>query len=232
MTSQRLAIPLPEGTELQGQLQLPDGLESSPPLGVILAHGARGTPDSPDLQAAASAALSLGLPVLRFPFAYRQAGRSQPDPLPQLQGAFRAATAALRAATGLNPEQIVLGGRSLGARVAALAAASGERAAALLLLAYPLHPPGAAQQPRDAQLYVVRRPMLFVSGTNDDLAQPALLEAVVGRLGADATLHWLADGDHGFRLDPDASAPAETLLVELRSVVHAWLQRLLPRTAR
>jgi len=232
VTSQRLAIRLSEGTELDGLLQLPD--EHLPPArcGLVLAHGARGGPAAADLQVAAEAALSLGMPVLRFPFPYRQAGRAAPDPLPTLQGSFRAAVAARSAATGLAPEQLVLGGRSLGARVAALAAAAGERAAALLMLAYPLHPAGDPEQLRDVQLYVVRRPMLFVSGTRDELAQPERLKAVAGRLGSQATLAWLEGADHGFRLDSRATEPAPALLPELGSAVRGWLQRLLPRAAR
>ena len=91
------------------------------------------------------------------------------------------------------------GGRSMGGRIASMAAAEGMPAAGLLFLAYPLHPPGRPEKLRDAHLYGLAQPMLFVQGTRDSFAQPPLLAALLGRLGDRAQLVSVEGADHGFK---------------------------------
>ena len=88
----------------------------------------------------------------------------------------------------------------MGGRVASYIAVDAEGVSGLLFLGYPLHPPGKSSQLRDAHLYSLDLPMLFVSGTKDNLAERPLLEEVVRKLGHRATLHWIEDGDHSLQI--------------------------------
>jgi predicted alpha/beta-hydrolase family hydrolase len=65
-----------------------------------------------------------------------------------------------------------------------------------VFLGYPLHAPGKTNQLRDEHLYTLMRPMLFISGTRDTLAEQTLLQRVVDKIGERATLIWIERGDH------------------------------------
>jgi len=93
------------------------------------------------------------------------------------------------------------GGKSLGGRIASMMAADGELdPAGLVLVGYPLHPPGKPERIRDEHLGGIRVPMLFLQGTADPFARWDLLSGVVDRLGTRATLHPVEGGDHSFRV--------------------------------
>ena len=91
------------------------------------------------------------------------------------------------------------GGRSMGGRIASMAAAEGMPTVGLIFLAYPLHPPGRPDRMRDEHLYGITAPMLFIQGTRDAFAQPHLLLSVLERLGSRAELVEIEGADHGFR---------------------------------
>src|SRR5437763_758328 len=86
----------------------------------------------------------------------------------------------------------------MGGRIASMAAAEGMPAAGLVFLAYPLHPPGRPEKIRDAHLYGLQMPMLFLQGTRDSFAHPALLTGVLERLGSRAQLVSVEGGDQSF----------------------------------
>lgn len=222
-----IELQLSGGETTSGLLTLPARRTSSS-LGLVLAHGLQGDIEDDDLEAVSRAASAHGAAVLRFRFPFRHAGRSSPDPLPRLQEAFRAATARLRSQQRLSGAQLVVGGRSLGARVASLMAAGGEAAGGLLLLAYPLHEPKDPRNLRDTHLYVVNRPMLFVSGSRDELCRLDLLQVVLRRLGELASLEVLDGADHGFRLAGETPEQHRALLDRLASRTAAWLNRHFP----
>lgn len=226
-----ISIPLADGEQVGGLLSLPER-KTFVSLGLVLAHGRSTDMWGDDLEAVTQAAIGLGAAVLRFRFPFREAGRSKPDQLPRLQEAFRAATAQLRNRARLSSAQLVVGGRSLGARVASLMAAGGEAAGGLLLLAYPLHPAGDRRTLRDAHLYVVNRPMLFVSGSQDEFCSLELLRTVLRRLGELASLEVLEGADHGFRLAGETPAQRQALLGRLAARTTSWLNRHFPRDHR
>jgi predicted alpha/beta-hydrolase family hydrolase len=95
-----------------------------------------------------------------------------------------------------RPRFLVIGGKSMGGRVASYIAADTPEVHGIVFLGYPLHPPGKPAQLRDAHLYQIMLPMLFLSGTRDNFAQFGLLDSVVRKLGARATLVWTEGGDH------------------------------------
>lgn len=136
---------------------------------LILGHGAGGGIGAGDLLAARDAALGLGITVALVEQPYRVAGRRSPAPAPQLDAAWLAVIDWLR--TELPGAQLVCGGRSSGARVACrTAAASG--AAAILCLAFPLHPPGRPDKSRLPELEAVKVPTLVVQGERDPFGMP------------------------------------------------------------
>jgi hypothetical protein len=204
--------------------------EAGPPrFGLVLAHGLRGDLDAADLATVCEQARRRGAAVLRFRFLFKEAGLEAPDPMPRLQEALRAATRSLQAAVDLPADRILLGGRSLGARVASVAAAAGEAVAGLVLVAYPLHPAGAPSQTRDAHLYLLRRPMLFFSGERDELADREAFAPVLRRIGPLATCVWAPGADHGLRPpDPDDAEAQKAILAQLGAAVGRWLEQVFP----
>lgn len=165
-------------------------------LGFVLSPGASATRDHSTLLALDEAWSAQGHTVVRLD-------------LPKRVEAAAVAIAA--AADDLRPsvDGVVLGGRSYGGRASSMAVADGCRAAGLVLISYPLHPPGKPEQLRTAHLPAIAVPVLFVSGTRDTFGTPAELEAA-GRLVAGPVDHvWLEGGDHGLRRrDPDVVAAA------------------------
>src|SRR5207253_7742765 len=94
---------------------------------------------------------------------------------------------------------LFIGGKSMGGRIASQIAANGVDMNGLFFLGYPLHPIGKTDQLRDEHLYKIKKPMLFVSGTRDSFARRDLLEKVVSKIGSNAQIHWIENGDHSFK---------------------------------
>jgi predicted alpha/beta-hydrolase family hydrolase len=192
---------------------------------LVLGHGAGSPMTSPFLTGFSTAIAQLGIASHRFNFPYMRAGRRAPDRAPVLVAAYReAAQRAAGAAAGLP---LFAGGRSMGGRVASMAAAEGMSVAGLVFLAYPLHPPGRPQRIRDAHLYDLTVPMLFVQGSRDPFAQPDLLAAVLKRLGSRAELLSVDGGDHAFRRAGGTRDGAE-IGASLAQPVAALIERLAP----
>ncbi len=116
---------------------------------------------------AAVAAAVAPLPAACFDFPYRKAGKRAPDKAPVAVAAVREEAAALVAEAHIAARRLVLGGRSFGGRMCSLAVAEGLPAAGLVLLSYPLHPPGRADRLRTEHFGALDLPCLFVSGRKD-----------------------------------------------------------------
>ena len=153
----------------------------------------------------------LGIATLRFIFPYREAGRKCPDRPPAAIATWRAvmAAAAERAAEHGDTGPLWAAGKSFGGRMASMAVAEGMEAAGLVYLGYPLHAPGKPEKLRDGHLYGITVPMLFLQGSRDTFATPALLEEVVARIGPSAVLQWVDGGDHSFAVAGLKRSPAE-----------------------
>lgn len=149
------------------------------PAGLLLTPGAGGDPDNPALIAVADAALAAGVPVRRFGFGSPGRGGHGPAPAPTAIARIRAEADRWAAELGVGPDQVLLGGRSFGGRMCSMAVAEGQPAAGLVLLSYPLHPPGRPAELRVAHLPAVRVPVLAVSGADDPYATPAELAAAL-----------------------------------------------------
>ncbi|MDQ5863075.1 MAG: dienelactone hydrolase family protein [Actinomycetota bacterium] len=165
---------------------------------LVVAHGAGAGMEHPFLSGFTRALNDDGVATLRFNFPYREAGRKFPDRPPAAIAAWRAAMDAARTRSPSEGEPVWAAGKSFGGRMASMAVAEGMPAAGLIYLGYPLHPPGRPEKLRDEHLYGLDLPMLFLQGTRDTFATPALLEDVVSRIGPAATLEWREGGDHSF----------------------------------
>lgn len=213
----KLSIDVPGGAAVSGELHEPakDGGAA-----VALAPGAGTSMDNPLLVAVAEGLAARGHTVLRFNFAYREKGSRRPDPSKVLVATYRAVADALRArAAG----KLVIGGRSMGGRMASLLAAEGYACDGLVFLGYPLHPAGKPEQLRDAHLPKVAAPMLFVQGTRDALCNLSLLRPVLARIGPRATLHEVKGGDHGFEVRKSDGRTAESVLAEIIDTTSDWI---------
>ncbi len=135
-----------------------------------------------------------GVETWLFEFPYMAAKRGAPDRPPVLEASWNDVIERARAETG---KRIVVGGRSMGGRIASQVVAAGTEVEALALFAYPLHPPGRPEQRRDAHLPLIACPALFASGTRDVYATPDELETAAA-LAPRATVHLLDGADHGF----------------------------------
>jgi len=165
---------------------------------LVLAHGAGSGMRTPFMAGFAEEIGSLGVATLRFEFPYMQAGRRAPDRPQVLLDSWREAFA--EGVDGAAGRPVFAGGKSMGGRIASMAAAEGMPAAGLVFLGYPLHPPGRPEKIRDAHLPDVPVPMLFLQGSRDAFARPDLLAAVIARLGPRAEYVEVAGGDHSFRV--------------------------------
>jgi predicted alpha/beta-hydrolase family hydrolase len=167
----------------------------SGPLGLLLAPGAGADRNQAALVAVDEAVAARGVLVARMDFPYRRAGRRAPDRAPVLVAALRDEAAVL----GSLVERVVLGGRSMGGRIASMAVAEGLPAAGLVLISYPLHPPGRPDRPRIAHLPDLHVPCLFVSGRRDAFGTIDELEAATALVPGPVTQEWISGGDHGLR---------------------------------
>lgn len=189
-----------------------------PPKGdtyLLLGHGAGGNLTTPGLAHFARALAASGVGAVRFNFPYAEVRRKVPDKQPILETCFRAVAEQV----GLQVERLYLGGRSMGGRIASHVVADGFPALGLVFLSYPLHPPGQPQRLRASHLKKVGVPMLFLHGTRDAFAQPALLHQVLDTLPT-ATLYDVEGADHGLTVrgrDP------EDVARELVEITRRWM---------
>lgn len=194
------------------------------PAALLLAPGAGADCTQPQLVAIDHAFTALGWTVARMDFPYRLAGRRAPDRPPVLLAAVHAAAAALVERSGVPADRLVLGGRSMGGRICSVAVAGGLPAAALILISYPLRPPGRPdkQAERTAHFPDLSVPCLFVSGTKDAFASPTQLEAATKAIPGPVEHVWIEGGSHAL--------PGPEIWIEERVVGWAASPPTAPRS--
>jgi predicted alpha/beta-hydrolase family hydrolase len=188
------------------------------PGALLLAPGAGADRTHHTLVAVAEAVAPL--PAARMDFPARKAGRRSVDRPPVAVAAVRDEAATLVAAAHVSPKRLVLGGRSFGGRMCSLAVAEGLPAAGLVLLSYPLHPPGKPDHKRVEHFPALDLPCLFVSGDKDPFGSPAELRAATKKIPGPVT-HVFVAGAHDPRGRDD----------EIAAAVAAWLADLRKRRA-
>jgi predicted alpha/beta-hydrolase family hydrolase len=187
----------------------------------VAAHGAGGNMSDRAMLGVSRALRDVGLGIVRFNFLYSERGKGGPDKMPKLTECIQAVVAHTR--TELKPKKLIIGGRSMGGRAASMLAADGFAADGLLLLAYPLHPPGQHDKLRDAHLPSIRMPVLCFNGTRDTFCDPALMKATLKKLKTNWTMHWLEAADHGFHVPKKSGRTDSDVLSEVATATTQWL---------
>jgi predicted alpha/beta-hydrolase family hydrolase len=164
---------------------------------MLLFPGAGSGREQPSLVAIEHALVPL--PVVRADFPYRREGRRAPDRAPKLIACVREEAAALAEGAGVAADHVVLGGRSMGGRMCSMAVAEGLPAAGLVLIAYPLHPPGKPEKLRIEHLPQLNVPCLFISGTRDPFGRPDELELHTKAIPGPVTHVWIEGAGHDLK---------------------------------
>jgi predicted alpha/beta-hydrolase family hydrolase len=185
---------------------------------VLLAHGAGADMNASTLTTVADALAAAEIPSLRFNFPYKAAGRRAPDRPPVLEAALREAVSELASRAKVPPERVVLGGRSMGGRIGSIVAAD-DGALGLVLLGYPLHPPGRPAQLRIEHFPRLRMPALFVSGTRDAFGSPEELRRETKKVKGRVSFHWVESGDHGFKPLKSSGLSVDAVLADVAAAV-------------
>jgi uncharacterized protein len=190
----------------------------------VFAHGAGAGMTHAFMANVAADLAERGIATLRYQFPYMEKGGKRPDPPGIAHAAVRAAVAeAARACPGLP---LLAGGKSFGGRMTSQAQAKQALAGVrgLAFFGFPLHAAGKPSADRAEHLSDVHVPMLFLQGTNDKLAELALLEPVVKHLGARATLHLVDGADHSFHVPARSGRNDREVMVELIDTFVKWAE--------
>jgi predicted alpha/beta-hydrolase family hydrolase len=193
---------------------------------LVLAHGAGHDMHGAFLSYVHATLAERGVLTVKFNFPYTERGARAPDRPPVLQATWRAVAAAVREDRELAPRRLLIGGKSMGGRIASMIAAENEPCAGVVLLGYPLHPAGQPGKMRVEHLPRIRVPMLFVQGTRDALCDMKLLERTLRTLTAPVTLHRIEEGDHSFVVPSRLGRTAESVRAEIVDVIERWLAGL------
>jgi predicted alpha/beta-hydrolase family hydrolase len=189
----------------------------------VFAHGAGAGMTHEFMELVAAGLYDRDIATLRYQFPYMEKGSKRPDTPAIAHAAVRAAVEeAARCCPGL---MLFAGGKSFGGRMTSQTQSSmaltGIRG--LVFLGFPLHPAGKPSDVRAKHLSDVRIPMLFVQGARDKLAEPQLLEPVVKRLGALASLHPVAEADHAFHVLARSGRNDREVMSEVLDALSTWI---------
>lgn len=184
----------------------------------VYAPGAGSNVHDPFGAYACRALAARGFESVRFQFPYMEAKRRSPDRTSVLEASWRAAMDAAR-----SPQQrLLVGGRSMGGRIASHVAAQGTPVDALAMFAYPLHPPGKPEQRRDSHLPDIDVPVFFCSGTRDAFATPDELFEAASTMPR-ASVHLLDAADHGFAAPKSSGRTRQEIWEEAVAALLNWL---------
>lgn len=201
---------------------------------LILGHGAGANQLSGFMRLFANGLAERGIDVVTFNFLYMEQGRKVPDPGPKLESCYRSVIEAASAHKKLKGNRIVIGGKSMGGRIATQVAAlegadesvrskDTPNLAGLVLLGYPLHPPGNPAKLRDAHLKDIGAPLLFVQGSRDAFGSAGELREAIKKSKIRATLHIVEGGDHSLKVPKSVGAP-EQIYTSVMDTIVGWLQ--------
>ena len=218
-SAQPVTIAVDGAQSVSGLLQTPREARAC----YVLAHGAGAGMAHPFMGAIANGLAERGIATLRYQFPYMEQGSKRPDTPKLAQATVRAAVA--EASRRLPELALFAGGKSFGGRMTSQAQAtsplSGVRG--LVFLGFPLHPAGRPSDERGAHLFAVQIPMLLMQGTRDALADLQLLQALVGKLGARATLELFQDADHSFHVPARTGRKDSEIMADLLDALAGWI---------
>jgi predicted alpha/beta-hydrolase family hydrolase len=194
---------------------------------VLLGHGAGADQMSAFMRMAAAGLAARGLDAMTFNFLYTEQGRHSPDPKARLESCYAAVIDAALNHRKLKKNSLVIGGKSMGGRIASqVAAAEPKGVAGLVFLGYPLHPPGRPDKLRADHLKDIQAPMLFVQGARDAFGTEKEIDAVIKKLRLPATLYAIEGGDHSFKVPKGLGVPQQTVYETIMDKVTQWARAL------
>jgi hypothetical protein len=226
MAADPVTIEVDAAHSVSGLLQVPDGAFAC----LVLAHGAGAGMTHPFMAAVAGGLAARCVATLRFNFPYMESGSKRPDRASLAHATIRAAVAAGGRLAPALP--LWAGGKSFGGRMTSQAQAETPLPGVqgLVFFGFPLHPANKPADDRAAHLAAVSIPMLFLQGTRDALADPALLVPMIARLGAGATLKLVEHADHSFHVPVRSGLTDAQVLDDILDATAAWMRATLIQT--
>jgi predicted alpha/beta-hydrolase family hydrolase len=195
---------------------------------LILAHGAGADQTSSFMVRFATSLAARGIDTVTFNFVYTQQGRRVPDRNDKLESCYRTVIDAVRSGKlydDTGRRKLVIGGKSMGGRIASqIAAADLEGIAGLVLLGYPLHPPGRPEKLRSKHLPDIRVPMLFIQGSRDAFGTPDELRAAMSGLNVAADLCVVEGGDHSLKVPKRSAMSQDRVYGFVLDEIVGWLR--------
>ncbi len=200
---------------------------------LILAHGAGAGQQSGFVVDFARALSALGLDVVTFNFPYIEQRRRIPDRNAILESCFRSVIERTRAAVPCAREALFVGGKSMGGRIATQVAAADRSLPlhGLVLLGYPLHPPGKPAERRDKHLPAIGRPVLFIQGSRDTFGTPEQLEPAIAAMRPPPKLCVVDDGDHSFKLRRKDPTRQAGVYANIQQDIVGWIRSIVTASA-
>ena len=201
-------------------------------LTVVLGHGAGANQTSGFMRMFAKGLTARGLDVMTFNFIYMEQNRSVPDQKGKLEACYRAVIEATLKHKKLKKNRLVVGGKSMGGRIASQVMAGEEKetfaddVAGLVFLGYPLHPPGNPARLRVEHLEHIGKPMLFVQGTRDALGTPDEIQPYIKNLRPAAQIYAIEGGDHSFKAPKKFGLPQEQIYEAAMDEIDRWARTL------
>jgi len=201
---------------------------------VLLGHGAGANQLSGFMREFAHGLAARGFDAMTFNFVYMEQGRHVPDQKAKLESCYRAVIAAALNHKKLKNNRLIIGGKSMGGRiasqVAALATENGDKLAesisGLAFLGYPLHPPGNPEKLRAEHLKSIRAPMLFVQGSRDSLGAADEIRQIIKQLRLPATLFAIEGGDHSFKVPKSSGLTQVQVYERVLDEMARWMLSL------
>ena len=219
--SEKIRVDLSESEHVTA-LIYPVAPKKRSPLRLILAHGAGSNQLSPAMTRTATALSSRGFETITFNFLYSEKKKGAPDKNDKLEACWRRVIETF----GEADRKLIIGGKSMGGRIASqVAAADSSGIAGLMFLGYPLHPPGRPEQLRSKHLPDIKAPMLFVQGEKDAFGTPKELSPILKKL-KQAELCVVEEADHSFKVPKRAALSQDKVDAFVLDHVEAWLRRL------
>lgn len=194
---------------------------------VLLGHGAGADQLSGFMRMVAAGLAARGFDAMTFNFIYTERGRRLPDPKARLESCYRAVIDAALSHPKLKKNRLVIGGKSMGGRIASqVAAANPDGIAGLVFLGYPLHPPGRPDKLRDEHLPEIKVPMLFVQGARDAFGTEKEISELIKSRRLPATLYPIVGGDHSFKVPKALGVPQQSVYETIMDEVAEWMRTL------
>jgi len=217
MTAVRIEID--KEVAVSGLLQVPEKAAAC----CVIAHGAGAGMTHPFMSAVANGLADRRVATLRYQFPYMERGSKRTDAPALAQATVRAAVTEARRLVPSLP--LFAGGKSFGSRMTSQAQAESPlpKVQGLIFFGFPLHPAGKPSDTRAQHLLQIRVPMLFLQGTRDALADMTLLDATIKKMGRQASLIKIDDGDHSFHVLKRSGRTDVQVLAEMLDDLVRWM---------